>query len=105
MYRFSTKDGKVESIVKYFFSVYKDNDDDLHGEIEGITLEKQIPKNLIPIAITPAGNRILISISSEDAGKIYYWAWDEEPEPPTKTYKFTRLIANSFNEFLTLLHK
>jgi hypothetical protein len=105
MYRFSTKDGKVESIVKYFFSVYKDNDDDLHGEIEGITLEKQIPKNLIPIAITPAGNRILISISSEDVGKIYYWAWDEEPEPPTQTYKFTRLIANSFNEFLTLLHK
>lgn len=105
MHRFVTKDKKVESIVKYFFSPKKDYDDDLYGEIQGFTLDQKIPINLIPIAITPAENRVLLSISGKDTGNVYYWAWDEEPEPPTQSYQFMRLIDNNFDDFLNSLHE
>ena len=105
MRRFSTKDKKVESIVKYFFRPYKDYDDDLYGEIQDFTLDKKIPRNLIPIAITPAGNRVLLSISGKDTGNVYYWSWDEEPEPPTQSYQFIRLIEKTLDEFLDALYE
>lgn len=73
--RFTTRDGKVVSIISKFLPVDDDQVDNLVEEIEGITQAGQIPPNLIPIATTPADNRVVLSVSGNDAGKVYYWSW------------------------------
>lgn len=101
---FETQDGKVESRVKKFLSISDVSEDNLVEEIEGITRAGQIPGNLVPIAVDPADNRVVLSVGGPDIGKVYYWAWDEEDEDHEASYKYMRLIANSFNEFLESLH-
>ncbi|MDH6590401.1 hypothetical protein M2165_000290 [Variovorax sp. TBS-050B] len=59
-----------------------------------------IPRNLLPVAVVANGDRILISVEGTDAGNVYYWAWSEEPEPPTNSYKYMRRIASGFDSFL-----
>ncbi len=105
--RFDSKDQKLTSYVKRFAPVCSDDDDEynLQREIEGITQYRYIPSNMIPIAIDPAENRIVLAVSGRDVGKVYYWAWDEEPEKPTCSRKYMRLVADSFNELLALLHE
>lgn len=102
--RFSTANGKITSSVMDFFPITNDAETGLLSEIQGITISKLIPKNLIPIAIDPIENRLLISISPDDFGAIYYWAWDEEPDPETCSYQYITIIANSFSEFINMLH-
>lgn len=97
--RFTTKDNKVESGVKMFFSVSS-----LSIEIEQIVLTATIPRNLLPIAIDPIENRVLLSVSGQDLGRIYYWSWDEEPDVASCSYKNMRLIADTFEEFIANLH-
>ena len=98
-------DGKVKSMVSVFLPLCDDIEDNLLEEIRGITLAGQIPGNLIPIAMDPADNRLVMSCMGDDMGKVYYWAWDEEPQRAHKTsYTYMRLIANSFAEFISKLH-
>lgn len=101
--RFDTEDGKVGSMVARFFPMFDDEDDALEDEYTDITLEGVIPKNLMPIAIDPAENRILLSIGGNDRGAVYYWSWDEEPDPATCSYRYMRRIAASFDGFLSRL--
>ena len=101
---FETKDGKLESFVLHFLPITNMVEDNLLEEIEGITLACQIPANLIPIAITPADNRIVLSVGGDDHGNVYHWAWDEEFENHVASYDCMRLIANTFSEFLKMLH-
>jgi hypothetical protein len=101
-HRFSTVDEKIESGVKYFFS-NSNEAANLLSEINEFTLDGIIPRNLFPIAITPAENRLLLSGAGEDVGCVYYWSWDEEPEVETCSYKYMRKVANSFNDFLSKL--
>lgn len=101
--RFETRDGKVSSFVSKFAAISDTEEDNLLDEIRGITQAGQIPPNLIPIAVDPAEDRIVLSVSGPDVGSVYYWAWGEEPKKPTCSYKYMRLIAKSFDEFLSLL--
>ena len=101
---FETKDGKVESLVATFLPLAPSLENNLLEEIEGITLAGQIPGNLIPIATTPAANRVVLSVKGADRGKVYYWAWDEEDDNNEPSYSFMRLISDSFTEFLESLH-
>jgi SMI1 / KNR4 family (SUKH-1) len=102
-HRFSTKDGKIESGVKTFFPV-ADAGDNLLSEIDDITLTGTIPRNLFPIAIDPIENRLLLSGAGDDAGSVYYWSWDEEPDDATCSYRYMRKIADDFDDFLANLH-
>jgi cell wall assembly regulator SMI1 len=102
--KFKTKDSKVESYVSFFLPITSMVEDNLLEEIEGITHAGQIPANLIPIASDPADNRIVLSVDGDDCGKVYYWAWDEEVEDHVASYKRMRLIAESFSDFLALMH-
>lgn len=101
--RFATKDGKVESMVSKFFPLSDQTPDNLMDEFKGFNLFKQLPANLLSIAQDPTGNRIVISCRGDDIGAIYYWSWDEEPTPPTCSYDYMRLIAHSFNDFVSIL--
>jgi hypothetical protein len=102
---FSTRDGKIDSIVRNFLPLDSDDEESLTSEFEEFTLEKQIPSNIIPIAIDPADDRIVLSLFGRDAGSIYYWARGQEPDPPSCSYKYMYLIADSFEEFLSYLHE
>lgn len=102
-HRFLTVDGKIESGVKWFFSISNDINN-LFSEIDELTLAGVIPRNLFPVAIDPVGNRLLLSGTGDDVGCIYYWSWDEEPEIETCSYKYMKKIADSFNDFLAKLH-
>lgn len=100
---FQTKDGKVQSFVSYFLPISNLVDDNLLEEIEGLSQAGQIPSNLIPIATDPADNRIVLSVEGKERGKVYYWAWDEEDDNHIASYKYIRLIADSFDDFIRLL--
>lgn len=101
--RFTTKDGKIESMISRFLPISDDAEDNLLEEIEGITQAGQIPPNLIPIAIDPADDRVVISVGGPDAGKVYYWSWGAEPDPVSCSYEYMSLIANDFSEFISVL--
>jgi len=103
--RFVTQDRKVESMIAKFLPIANIEDDNLLEEIEGITQADLIPQNLIPIATDPADNRLVLSLAGSDSGRIYYWSWDEEPRKNHRpSYKYMRLVANSFDELLALLY-
>ncbi len=103
--RFKTLDGKVESMISNFLPIAAIEDDNLLEEIQGITQAELIPENLIPIATEPGDDRLVLSVGGSDYGKIYYWAWEEEPKRNHKpSYKYIRLVANSFDELLALLY-
>lgn len=107
---FETVDKKIESSVKRFITISNSAHPNLLEEIRAITLAGQIPPNLIPIATNPSEmNRIVISTKGKNVGKVYYWSQDEEDDFETYTkykpsYKYMRLIAESFGEFLGKLH-
>lgn len=101
--RFATQDGKVESMVARFFSLGGQGDDSLWSEFEGFTLAGQIPRQMLPIARDPADNRMVLSTAGRDAGHIYYWSWDEEPDPPTCSRRYMRLVAPDVQSWLSML--
>lgn len=91
---FKTKDGKVESLIKSFIPWPEVEDYLSHG------LGTEVPHELLPIALTPAGNKVCIGIKEKVAGKIFYWSEDEEDEGHELSYDYIRLVADSFSEFL-----
>lgn len=101
--RFATRDGKVESMVAWFFTVDGEDDGSLWSDFEGFTLAGQVPANILPIARDPADDRIVLSVAGRDCGHVYYWSWSEEPDPASCSYRHLRLISTSFTEFLGLL--
>ena len=101
---FRSKDEKLSSFVTRFAPISDDDQYNLQGEIEGITEYRYIPRDMIPIGIDPVTNRIVLVVSGPDTGRVFYWAWDEEPETPTCSRKYMRLLADSFDEFLASLY-
>lgn len=102
--RFDSRDGKLTSCVTRFAPVEDEGEYNLQREIEGITGYRLISSTMIPIAIDPVENRVVLAVGGRDLGRVYYWAWDEEPDPPTCSRRYMRLVADSFDEFLALLH-
>ena len=96
---FSTEDGKVRSMVSRFFPMYDPEEFALDDEYSEISLDGLIPSHLLPIAIDPAENRVLLSLSGDDCGAVYYWSWDEEPDPASCSYKYMRRVAPNFEMF------
>ncbi|MDO9002362.1 MAG: SMI1/KNR4 family protein [Aquabacterium sp.] len=101
--RFTTQDGKVESMVAWFFPLAGEGENSLWHEVEGFTLAGQIPRQILPIARDPADNRIVLSTTGRDAGHVYDWSWDEEPDPATCSRRYMRLIAPDFQAWLNML--
>ena len=61
----------------------------------------RIPSNTIAIADDAGGNLIIMSISGEDYGKIYFWDHEMEAyEDEDPDYSNLTLVADSFQEFL-----
>lgn len=101
---FDTVDGKIRSMVVRFFPLWDDDIDSLEDEYTDLTLDGELPRNLIPIAIDPIKNRLVLSLDGDDAGFVYYWSWDQEPAVSSGTYRCMRLVAKDFDQFLSSLN-
>ncbi|MGG1646831.1 SMI1/KNR4 family protein [Peribacillus simplex] len=60
-----------------------------------------MPEDFISIANDPGGNEILIGVSGEYQGKIYFWIHDIEPEEEMGNMF---ILADSFAEFFNNLY-
>ena len=99
------KNRKATIEVSYFYSLHENHDrrGDLAEELHHFKLEGMfMPKNLIPIAADPHGNRVCLSVRGKDRGKVYFWdheeASEEELENP-HDYKDVELVAKSLDAF------
>ena len=65
------------------------------------TYHDRVPQWLLPVAETEGGNLVLIALSGDDAGAVYFWDHEreaDEGEPPT-TENLQRL-ADSFDDYV-----
>ncbi|WP_244950998.1 SMI1/KNR4 family protein [Rummeliibacillus suwonensis] len=65
-------------------------------------LEGEIPEDFISSANDPAGNEILLGVSGEYQGKVYFGIHDIESEEEMDNMF---ILANSFYEFFDNLYK
>lgn len=72
------------------------NIDKIHSTINNY--EGNLPNNLLPIAEGIAGDLIVLNLSPENDGKIYYW-YHEHDSSNDGLY----LLAKNFNEFIKKL--
>ncbi len=64
---------------------------------------ERIPVDTIAIGDDPGSNQILLGVSGQNRGKVFYWFMDvekntDDPSPPG--YENVALLANSFNVFV-----
>jgi len=70
-------------------------------------LDGRLPKGFIAIGSDPGGNQILLSLSNDKRGQVYFFDHENEPDDATdnvEDYPNIYLVANSFNEFLKNLY-
>lgn len=87
----------TDSLVDWFLALY----DGEHSNLETVCgwLVNRVPDNLLPIAIDPFGNFVLLGLAGEHRGKVYFW--DHENEPIRQPdWSNIDLIADSFDAFL-----
>jgi len=68
----------------------------------------RIPEDTISIGDDPGSNQILLGISGDNRGKVFYWFREgekdpDDPNPPG--YDNVGFVANTFNEFLNSIHE
>lgn len=93
---FIINDAEGKSSVSLFYGF---TDDDDYSIIDNaILFDNDYENSYMPIGHDPGGNKIVVCISGNDFGKVYFC--DHEVAPPKNLY----LIANSFTEFLEKLY-
>lgn len=86
--------------ITSFLGLYLDDINNLHAQF--LTYRQRIQKNYIPIADVEGGNMVCLNIID---GSVLLWDHDTELlNHSIIPYKSLLPIANSFNEFLTLIH-
>jgi SMI1-KNR4 cell-wall len=64
----------------------------------------RIPEQMLPIACSPGGDLVLLSLSGESPGRIFYWFHEKESDGDgTNYYDNVLLIADSFDDLLNRL--
>ena len=91
-------------MVSRFFPLQDAQQFALGDEYEEISLDAVVPSHFLPVAIDPAGNRIVISLAGDDCGAVYYWCWGQEPDPVSCSYEYMRRVAPDFAVFLANLN-
>lgn len=98
-------EGNEINSVAWMFSIYNGKDENLLDYYE--THHGRIPKDTLPIARDPGGNLILIGISGDNNGKIFFWQREYEVDLEKglpADYSNIGFVANSFNEFIDSLY-
>lgn len=96
---FKISEGEGESLVNKFYGI-----GDMKGNLAKVfdILEGEIPEGFLSVANDPGGNEILLGISGEYRGKVYFWIHDIEPEDEMGNMFF---LADSFSEFFSNLYE
>jgi cell wall assembly regulator SMI1 len=93
----------TDGSVAWFYAIYEGKASNLWNTFQIYkSPPPRMPGELVPIATDPFGNEIVISVSGQNQGKVYFWDHEEETIPPS--YKNCHLIADSFDEFINGLH-
>ncbi|MDP4725467.1 MAG: SMI1/KNR4 family protein [Alphaproteobacteria bacterium] len=96
------KEGDNGTVISYIFGFTKER----YGSFvryQG-TYAGRIPHNTIAIADDCLGNLIIMSVSGDDYGKIYFWDHEMEAyEGEEPDYSNLTLVADSFEEFINNL--
>ncbi len=93
--------GAEFGMVGDFYAIYEGKPVNL---LEGFRSHgTRIPKGAIAIARDPGGNLILLGLSGEHRGKVFFWLHDMDPEYDETAFENLGVIANSFDEFLQSL--
>ena len=88
--------------VHYFLPVYEGDDPNFLDYFE--IYKNRVPEDTIPIAYDPGGNLILLGISGDSRGKVFFWMQDfETDEDRPADYSNVGFVANSFQEFIDSL--
>jgi len=90
---------KTSSRVDWFFGIA---DDDSYGlSANADDYNDRVPQGFCPIGSDPFGNVIVLCVSSNDFGSVWFWDHENEQEEPDLS-NMSR-VAGSFTEFLTAL--
>lgn len=100
---FTIGHGPEESQISYFFSIQEDETSNL---LEMIKLTKgQIPRNMLPVAYDDVGNLILLGVSGDQTGQVYFWDHEQENGNDRNNGKASlSFLADSFKSFLESLY-
>lgn len=102
---FDFKDGTGGSSVRYFHGLRKNaDDDDLLRNID--VYKDRMPSDFLPIASDFGGNKIVIAVSGQYYGRLFFWDHENEvDEGFIAGVENMSLIADSFSVFLSGLHE
>lgn len=89
--------------VKYFFAIC--NNDTYSLEAKYYNYQNRIPKELIPIANDPFGNKVCLGIKGKHFNKVYFWDHENEVMEDNQEpwWDNVYLIANTFADFINKL--
>lgn len=76
------KVGKISSDLRGFFGI-----GDVKLSLDNVELEEWLEKNIFPIACDSFGNYLVIGLSNDDAGKIYFCDHEKGNEYLTENLK------------------
>lgn len=96
---FKLPDDEGESLVNEFYGI-GDMKSNLGKVFE--VLEGEIREDFISIGNDPGGNEILLGVSGEYQGKVYFWIHDIEPEDEMDNMF---ILAGNFTEFFNNLYE
>ena len=91
----------TSSIINYFLS-FSNEYNGVQPSYRDRVENEEIPPDMVPIAIDPGGNLILISAAGEDFGTVCFC--DHELEDSDTGYMIISPIEKSFTKFLQSLY-
>jgi SMI1-KNR4 cell-wall len=97
---FVERDHEATAAIKYFFA---DCDIGLYSiEVKLKTYSGRIPEGYLPIACDSFGNLLLLSLSGEHRGEVYFWDHERELPQPGRS-RNTHFVAATFEELIASL--
>ncbi len=90
------------SMVDFFLAIHDGESANLLDYVE--RFDGRIPPGMLPIARDPGGNLVLVGVSGDSAGKIFFWVHELEGEFGDRDAVNLGSVAVRFDAFLDGLH-
>lgn len=98
-------DRVTSSCIKQYYYIDKESSTSYRNAVliyKELVDSEQVPPSLFPIADDPGGNYILLCVSDDDYGHVYFA--DHELEDSETRYMVMSPLADSFTEFIDKLY-
>ena len=93
-------EGYSDSAVRYFFSIADKSTFSLKYKYEIYSGAGRIAKEMLPIATDAGGNLVVLAITGEQAGRVFFWNHEVEGlADNSASTEHLASVANSFEEF------